>query len=75
MQLGRARAHFDCYAVAEAKGEMRYNSPPLMEASMLLIPGSPKDQGAALEVGSTCGVCPKPGCPGRREPSILAEGI
>jgi predicted transcriptional regulator len=27
-----------------------------------------------LTVGSNCRVCPKSGCPGRREPSILSEG-
>ena len=76
VQLGRSRVHFDCFAVAEVVGETRYNSPPLMEASMLLIPGHPPQGGDdVLEVGSTCGVCPKSRCPGRREPSILTDGI
>lgn len=75
VQLGRSRASFDCFAVAEVVGETQYNSPPLIEASMLLIPGGNSDTEAALEVGSTCGVCPKSGCPGRREPSILMEGL
>ncbi len=75
VQLGRNKMYFDCFAVAEIVGEARYNDPPLIEASMLLIPGSEPEAGTALEVGSTCGVCPKRGCPGRREPSILAEGF
>jgi predicted transcriptional regulator len=41
----------------------------------LLTPASASGQREALEVGSTCGVCPKSGCPGRREPSVLTEGI
>lgn len=75
VQLGRGRAYFDCFAVAEVIGETRYNCPPLIEACMLLIASGPPDSGTPLEVGSTCGVCPKSGCAGRREPSILMEGI
>ncbi|AEI93593.1 MULTISPECIES: helix-turn-helix transcriptional regulator [Roseobacter] len=75
VQLGRGRAHFDCFAVAEVVGETQYNAPPLIEANMLLIANSAPAQDTALEVGSTCGVCPKSECPGRREPSILMAGI
>ncbi|MEO9649955.1 MAG: short-chain fatty acyl-CoA regulator family protein [Roseobacter sp.] len=75
VQLGRGQAYFECYAVAEVVGETHYNAPPLIEASMLLIASGPPETGAALEVGSTCGVCPKNNCPGRREPSILMDGI
>ena len=75
VQLGRGRAHFDCFAVAEVVGETQYNAPPLIEANMLLIAnGAPADD-TALEVGSTCGVCPKSECLGRREPSILMTGL
>jgi len=75
VQLGRGRAHFDCFAVAEVVGEMRYNAPPLIEASMLLVPRSAEEENPALEVGSTCGVCPKSNCAGRREPSLLMDGL
>lgn len=75
VQIGRGRAHFDCFAVAEVVGEMRYNAPPLIEASMLLISGNAPDNEKALEVGATCGVCPKRDCTGRREPSILMDGL
>ena len=73
VQLGRGRAAFQCFAVAEVVGELGYNAPPLVEASMLLVPSATQDETQALEVGSTCGVCPKQKCPGRREPSILAD--
>lgn len=46
--------------------------PELREAAMLLLPV----RSAAAEVstvGSNCRVCPKAGCPARREPSILSE--
>lgn len=75
VQLGRGRAYFDCFAVAEVVGETRYNCPPLIEASMLLIATGRPEDSEPLEVGSTCGVCPKTNCPGRREPSILMDGF
>lgn len=75
VQLGRGRAHFDCFAVAEVVGEPRYNTAPLLEASMLVLPNSAVPPDEVLEVGSSCGVCPKEACPGRREPSILTEGL
>ena len=75
VQLGRTRAHFDCYAVSEVIGEASYNTPPLVEASMLLLPNSAPPPDNALEVGSACGVCPKDGCLGRREPSMLKDGL
>lgn len=76
VQLGRGRAHFICYAVADVVGEQRYNTPPLIEASMLLIAVQASEgDDPVLEVGSTCGVCPKRRCPGRREPSILMDSF
>lgn len=75
VQLGRGRAYFDCFAVAEFVGEAQYNAPPLIEANMLLIANPAGAGDAALEVGSTCGVCPKSACHGRREPSILMAGL
>jgi peptide/nickel transport system permease protein len=45
--------------------------------SMLILP-VPSDrvgQEDALQVGSSCRVCPSPSCAARREPSILSEGF
>ena len=44
--------------------------PELREAAMLLQP-EPAGAEVALEVGSTCRICPRVDCPARREPSIL----
>ena len=48
----------------------------LREAAMLILPDlGPEDAGrAAIEIGSTCRICPRPACPARREPSILTDG-
>ncbi|GFE49854.1 XRE family transcriptional regulator [Roseobacter cerasinus] len=75
VQLGRGRAAFDCVAVAETVGQPDYNSAPLLQASMLVLPAAAADSGEALEVGASCGVCPREPCPGRREPSILTGGL
>ncbi|MBW4710179.1 DUF2083 domain-containing protein [Roseobacter sp. YSTF-M11] len=75
VQLGRGRAAFDCIAVAEVVGGPTYNQAPLVQASMLVLPSSARDTTDATEVGATCGVCPRTGCPGRREPSILSTGL
>lgn len=45
----------------------------LREAAMLIASAGPEDEGTALKVGSTCRICPRHGCPARREPSILTD--
>ncbi|MCV3274115.1 short-chain fatty acyl-CoA regulator family protein [Roseobacter sinensis] len=75
VQLGRGRAAFDCIAVAEAVGRPGYNTAPLVQASMLVLPDAAADRANVLEVGASCAVCPREPCPGRREPSILTGGL
>ncbi|WP_298836842.1 short-chain fatty acyl-CoA regulator family protein [uncultured Roseobacter sp.] len=75
VQLGRGRAGFDCFAVSEITGVPEYNRPPLLQASMLVLPSVAPEEQAVSEVGSTCRVCPRDRCPGRREPSILRDGL
>jgi transcriptional regulator with XRE-family HTH domain len=45
--------------------------PELREAAMLILPVDAVPAGA-LTVGSSCRICPRSGCPARREPSILS---
>lgn len=45
--------------------------PELREAAMLILPVE-RPTAPKLGVGSTCRVCPRVDCPGRREPSILS---
>jgi hypothetical protein len=75
---GRADAVFDCYAAAETSGPVTLNALPLIEATMLIIPvpGAAQRTGTApVEMGASCRICPRRGCAGRREPSILSEGF
>ena len=71
---GRESKQFICYAIAEAVGTLEFNDDPLYRAYMLVVPVDTV-QADAREVGSTCRVCPSVGCDGRREPSILVDGI
>ena len=75
VQLGRGRAAFDCFAVSEITGVPEYNRPPLLHASMLILPSAEPEPDGVTEVGSTCRVCPRDACQGRRESSILRDGL
>ncbi|MCX7560107.1 helix-turn-helix domain-containing protein [Sulfitobacter sp. F26204] len=73
-QSGRADASFDGYAAAETVSIAGYNTAPLVQAVMLLLPAKVGgDQ--SLGVGSTCRVCPQDNCHARREPSVLSVGV
>ena len=75
-QLGRTPAPFDLFATCEAQGTPSYNRLPLVQAVMLILPGTEGASIAALrDVGPTCRICPRKGCAARREPSILEGGF
>lgn len=74
VQLGRRQGRFDCYAAAETIGATVYNMPPLVRSGMLILPSKAAGE-PELTVGASCRICPRSGCPGRREPSVLQEGI
>ncbi len=72
---GRPPARFVAHAVSGPRGAQAFEAPYVWEASMLVTPASVAlgaEGDAALAVGSNCRVCPRLGCPARREPSIVA---
>lgn len=73
-QLGRADAPFEGYAAAGTMANTGYNSTPLMQAVMLLLPAD-APAGEVFAMGSTCRVCPQDQCRARREPSVISAGI
>ncbi|WP_428924961.1 helix-turn-helix domain-containing protein [Marinibacterium sp. SX1] len=75
-QEGRGAAVFDAFAISQPVGQREFNRDPLYQATMLVrrVPGG-RAETAPDPVGSTCRVCPRSGCPARREPSILSEGF
>jgi predicted transcriptional regulator len=82
-QSGRHGRLFRAYAIAQPAHQPDYNADPLFEAHMLILPLSrdASDPGEAAgadvprEVGVSCRICPARTCSGRREPSILSEGL
>lgn len=73
-QSGRADASFDGFAACDRVASVGYNTAPLVQAVMLLLPAE-AGTAAGLGVGSTCRVCPQDHCPARREPSVLSVGV
>ena len=57
-------------AVAAPVVPVVFGSPPVLRATMLLTP-APGAEGAEVQVGTACRVCPRHDCPARREPSVL----
>lgn len=48
----------------------------LREAAMLIRPvAGPATGGEALQVGTSCRICPRRDCPARREPAIMGEAV
>lgn len=71
---GREARPFECFAVTEAIGTAAFNEDPLYHSYMLVVPME-RAVAQAREVGSSCRVCPSVDCEGRREPSILIQGL
>lgn len=71
-QLGRRQDKVVCYAVSETMETTRYNQPPLIYSGMLILP-STKPGEPDYQVGASCRICPRTGCPGRSETSVMTE--
>lgn len=67
---GPQGARFRVRAFCQTRYPGGFRGPELREAVMLLQP-EPAGSAAAIAVGPTCRICPRPDCPARREPSIL----
>ncbi len=67
-----AGGRFRALAFCETELPFGFQGPELRTAAMLILP-DPGAPGTAVPVGSTCRICPRDGCPARREASILGE--
>lgn len=68
---GRDAARFTCWAAARTDHPAGQAGPPRTTATMLILADAREDLDA-WQIGSTCRLCPRSGCPARREPAILA---
>ena len=70
---GRMPQRFLTYAFCQPSQPGGFDGPLLMQAMMLILP-APRDPAVEPRaIGSSCRICPRAQCPGRREPSILNE--
>lgn len=79
-QAGRDTPRFLVYAVAEMRRPAGFDAVQIVEVTMLMVPESrailgsvDMGQEAGQPIGSSCRICPRPGCAARREASILAS--
>lgn len=71
---GRTGRRFGAYAIACVAGAARIDQPPVLRATMLLLPEDGQATDRAIPVGASCRTCPQMDCAARREPSILVTG-
>ncbi|ULB09666.1 helix-turn-helix domain-containing protein [Cereibacter azotoformans] len=70
----RARRSYRARAFCEPRHPAGFSGPELREAGMLIEPAVPDPSFEPRPVGTSCRICPRAGCPARREPSILLDG-
>lgn len=70
---GEGGRRFVCHAIAGPLGPLRFDGLSPVEAVML-VQSAPAGAGGAtaLAAGGGCRICPRPACPARREPSLVA---
>lgn len=62
---------FLCYAVAKPVGAASFDAPPVLHATMLIMPDPVEGSTAPIPVGVSCRICPRKACAARREPSAM----
>ncbi|MCY4287883.1 MAG: helix-turn-helix domain-containing protein [Aestuariivita sp.] len=65
-QMGSRAECFTCYAVAYSHVPLNYSADPVYRSSMLIVPHEFLSNDKAMEVGTTCLVCPLTDCKARR---------
>ncbi|WP_102222801.1 helix-turn-helix transcriptional regulator [Acidimangrovimonas sediminis] len=68
---GRGQRRYLSYAVCQPSHPGGFDGPQVVASWMLMLPEEGAGSGPAQAVGTSCRICPRAGCPARREPSIL----
>nr|WP_242511770.1 short-chain fatty acyl-CoA regulator family protein [Rhodobaculum claviforme] len=68
---GRLPQRFETFAVCRPVVPAGFGVPAVLEAAMLILPAPAVDT-APQPVGTSCRICPRPHCPARREPALVA---
>ncbi len=74
---GRLGRRFIAFAYCARQGQMSFDAPRLLQATMLVIPddATQHTDKPMLSVGASCRTCAQLDCPARREPSILMGAV
>ena len=67
----QAGSKLRCYAIASAQPAARFDVPPVVQSTMLVLPDPPDAADDALSVGVSCRICPRHECGSRREPAMI----
>ena len=67
---GRDAPRLLCHAIAAPREAADWEGPAMVESTMLMTP-APTGAGPDRLVGPTCRLCPREGCPARREPPLV----
>lgn len=59
-----------CYAMATTRQGPRFDVPPSVQSTMLVMADPPVAAATPLPVGVSCRICPRTDCTSRREPAI-----
>ncbi len=71
---GREDSLFTAWAYAETRYPGGFDGPAVVDAWMLIEPRRGlSETETASDVGTSCRICPRPDCPARREPSLVAS--
>ena len=68
---GANAQRFLCYAVARPVGDIGFDVPQVLRATMLVISDQAAGGAPAIGVGVSCRICPRTDCAARREPSVI----
>ena len=67
---GQGGTRLRCYAIASAQPTQRFDVPPTVQSTMLVLPDPPEVAAEVLQVGISCRICPRTDCASRREPAM-----
>ncbi len=71
---GENGPRFLCHAIAEPRSEPGFDDVPSLVATMLVRVTEEETLAEPAPIGPTCRLCPRTGCPARRELSIVGSG-
>ncbi len=69
----QAGSKLRCFVIASTQPAMRFDVPPAVQSTMLVLPDPADLSPHPLSVGVSCRICPRHDCASRREPAIIGR--